>query len=241
MAGGHASTHRLTSVLLAVALSGCGGGRSDEPPVDPGIAALGTAITAVGTARADVLLATEAVVAGAVALDDVDEAATAGERAATEAARARSATTTPATAKALAGLPARLTAYSEALDALATAEADARSLDQSQRGLLAAVGTTGAAEVKAVDRLRRTGNGAWSTYSRLDAVSRTWLERSTAGWYRTKAEGRQAYAVLLGDLRAALDKARPALQRADAASRAAARRVSTALKEADAALEPLRP
>lgn len=224
---------------LVLALAGCGGDR--EPPVDPGIAALGSAITAVSTTRAEVLRATEAVVAGAIALDDVDEAAAAGERAATRAARERAEKTTPATAAALAGLPGRLTAYRDALRALAAAEAAARSLDREQRGLLAAVGTTGAAEVEAVDALRTTGNGAWATYSRLDAVSRTWLERSAAGWYRTKAEGRQAYAVLVGDLRVALDKARPALQRADSASRAAARRVSTALKEADAALEPLRP
>lgn len=227
-------------MALVLALAGCGGG-AEEPPVDPGIAALSSAITTVSTTRAAVLRATEAVVAGAIALDDVDEAAAAGERAAAQAARARAATTTPATTRALAGLPAQLTAYRDALLALEAAEADARSLDQAQRGLLAAVGTTGAAEVEAVDGVRKTGNGAWATYSRLDRLSRTWLERSSAGWYRTKGEGRQAYAVLLGDLRSALDKARPALQRADTARRAAARRVSVALKEADAALEPLRP
>lgn len=221
-------------------LAGCGGG-SSEPQVDPGIAALGAAITAVNDARSTVLDATAAVAAGAIGLDDVDEAAAAGERAAAKAARDRAATTTRAATEALAALPAQLEAYRAALLALESAEGAAESLDQAQRGLLAAVGTTGAAEVAAVDALRTTGNGAWATYTRLDRVSATWLERATAGWYRTKQEGRQAYAVLVGDLRQALDKARPALQRADTASRAAARRVSTALKEADAALEPLRP
>lgn len=224
---------------MVVALTGCGG--AEEQVVDPGIAQLGAAITAVSAARADVLDATAEVVAGAIALDDVDEAAAAGERAATKAARERAAKAISATTKALAALPARLEAYRDALAALATSATEAESLDQAQRGLLAAVGTTGTTEVGAVEALRTTGNGAWATYSRLDRVSATWLERATAGWYRTKAEGRQAYAVLVGDLRQALDKARPALQRADTATRAAARRVSTALKEADAALEPLRP
>lgn len=229
----------VVGVLLVLTLAGCGG--AEEPVVDPGIAQLGAAITAVSAARGEVLDATQAIADGATALDDVDEAAAAGERAATKAARERAAKATPATTKALASLPARLQAYRDALVALETGATTAQSLDQAQRGLLAAVGTTGAAEVAAVDALRKTGNGAWATYSRLDRISATWLERSTAGWYRTKAEGRQAYAVLVGDLRQALDKARPALQRADTATRAAARRVSTALKEADAALEPLRP
>ena len=136
-------------------------------------------------------------------------------------------------------MPAALSAYRQALAEL-TGAAEVAPLDRTQRGLLAALGTTGSAEIAAGDRLRTTGNGAWAGYGRLDRLSRTWLERSTAGWYRDTKEAAAAYAVLVTDLRPALERAREALRTADLARRAAAGRVSTALREADAALAPLR-
>lgn len=198
------------------------------------------AIAAVNVARKAVLTAQDDLVAGATGLDDVDEAASAGERTATRQARERAAKTTPKATAALKALPTRLTAYTTALGELAEATEGATGLEQAQSGLLGAVGTTGSAEVKAAEALRVTGNGAWAGYTRLDRLSKTWLERSTAGWYRDKREAAAAYGVLVTDLRASLTKARAALRRADVAGRAAATRVSTALREADAALAPLR-
>jgi hypothetical protein len=197
-------------------------------------------VTTLSKARLAVLSAQDDLIAGAVALDEVDAAAAAGERAAARTARAEAGKAAPAARAALTALPGRLEAYRTSLEGLTRATEATPVLDQGQRGLLAAVVRNGNAEVTAAEALRVTGNGVWPSYSRLDAATRTWVERATAGWYRSRTEGAAAYAVLADDLREPLDRARTALQRDDGTRRAAASRMSLALREADAALAPLR-
>lgn len=238
------TTHRTAVIVVlgALVLAACGGGEPQRPQGRSamGFVELSAAMAGLNETRAAVLSAQDDLIDGVSGLDDVDEAASAGERAATRDAREAAAATSPKARRALAALPERLTAYRVALDRLVAAAKQVPALDANQQGLLGAVRTTSTMEAVVAEGLRTTGNGAWASYSRLDAASKTWLERSTAGWYRDRKEAAAAFAVLSSDVRRPLAKAREALQRADLARRAAGGRVSTALREADAALAPLR-
>lgn len=80
----------------------------------------------------------------------------------------------------------------------------------------------------------------WPAYLALDEAQSTWVERASAGWYRSQAEAAGAYAVLVRPQRAALDSARQRLRAADAARRTATERQTAALAAADRALDGLR-
>lgn len=228
----------LATGLLVVGLAACSDGR---PSTDDGLRALEVAIADLGPARRAVLAAQGAVVDGFTAVDAVDEAAVAGEHDAASERRAAADGPEKQSRAALAALPDLLGTYDRALEALRSADvASGPALDTVQHGRMAAVLRTGAAEVDAMDDLRVAGNGAWATYGRLRAAYEVWVERAENGWYRTRQEAADAYAVATDGVRPALVDAREALQRADGTRLTAGTQVAIAVREADAALDSLR-
>ncbi len=224
-------------------LTACGGSRSgtDRPiGTTTGLARLDAAISGFDQARTEVLAGTGALVAAALALDAADAACSTGDRSAARAARSRARDTVPRAKAALAALPTRLAAYDKGASELAAAAKAATSLDAGQRSAVQQVVTAAKAEGAAADAFRIAGKTAWPAYAALDEAQATWLTRSSAGWYRTKKEGADAYAVFVQDQQAALTQARTLLRRVDEARRPVSDRVQAALRAADAALAPLR-
>ncbi len=183
---------------------------------------------------------TGALVAAALALDAADEACATGERPPARTARARARDAVPKARAALAALPARLAAYDKGVAELAAAATAATSLSSGQRAAVEQVVTAAKAEAAAADAFRVAGKTAWPAYTALDEVQATWLNRSSAGWYRSTKEAADAYAVFIQDQQAALTQARTLLRRVDEARRPISGRVQTALRAADSALAPLR-
>ncbi|MDQ6650554.1 MAG: hypothetical protein M3Z02_10655, partial [Actinomycetota bacterium] len=77
-------------------------------------------------------------------------------------------------------------------------------------------------------------------YAGLDATVGTWLGRAVAGWYRSTKEAANAYAVLAGAGRGALDASRSSLAAADSARASAAAGMTAALRTAGEATAALR-
>jgi hypothetical protein len=228
-------------VLLAV-LCGCGGGAKPPPaaPQDDGLARLDQAVAAVDVGRAAVLAVPGEVVPVLTAFDDADEAATRGDRSAAGAAQAAAQGGRDAAEAALTGLPARLSAYRDALTELEAAAQGAQPLDDSQRAALGEVAVGGRQEAAAVEAAAAAAEAGWPAYDALGQALETWQERARAGWYRTTAEAVGGYGVLAAASRPALDQARSAFARTDAARQAEIDRQNARLDTADAALAPLR-
>lgn len=205
-----------------------------------GLARLDAAIRGFDTAREQALAPTAAIVAAATALDAADAACAVGVRGDALEARAPARAALPKAKTALAVLPLRLKAYGSSLSELAAAAKAATSLNEEQRSAVQAVVTGGQAEAAAADAFRVAGKTALPAYLELDRAQSTWLDRSLAGWYRNSTEAANAYDVLIGDQRAALQQARTLLRRVDAARRPISERERAALAAADAALAPLR-
>ncbi|MCU1589433.1 MAG: hypothetical protein JWP11_689 [Frankiales bacterium] len=228
---------------VVVLLAGCGSPRRVAGPIidrDTGLHRLDIAITAFDSARSKVLAATGDVISAAVALDSADDACAAGTTKAASTARAAARAAFPKGRAALSALPGRLAAYQRSLSSLAAAEKAATRLTAEQRVALDAVVAGGRAENRASDAFRVAGKSAWPAYVKLDAAQSLWLDRRLGGWYRDTAEAAGAYAVLVGDDRPALDRARTLLERVDTARRPIGDRERKALATADAALAPLR-
>lgn len=216
--------------------------RGAQPPARRGVpveaaARLDAAVAAVDGARSALLGLPTAVVTAALALDAADEAGGTGLAPAMTTARRPLGQALPAARAALAGVPAPTRAYRTALRQLAAAAAP---LDEAQRSALAQVVALGETEALAVEAFAGDARGAWPAYAALDAAQRTWLERVSAGWFRTDAEAAGAYGVLVRPQQAALSDARAALGRADAGRRQASERQRAALSAADRALDGLR-
>jgi len=198
---------------------------------------LGETVAAVDRGRTELLAGPAAVITAATALDEADEASATGARAAARAARDPARSAVPAAAAAVAALPEQVAAYQAALGALSAAAAP---LEPAQQAALGEVVAAGQGEADAVEAFGVAAGRAWPAYTALDKAQSSWLERATAGWYRSESEAADAYAVFVRPQRAALDSARAALGAADAARRLATDRQREALTAADAALAPLR-
>ncbi len=226
-------------------LVGCAGQRTTTldqasplpDPSGPTLSRLDAAVAGVDSTRTQLLAAPAAVTAAATALDTADAASAEGARAAARAARNAVRDVVPAATAALDALPQQAAEYETALAALALA---AEPLESAQKAALENVVTAGRAEATAIMAFGLTARNAWPAYTALDKAEALWLERATAGWYRTESEAADAYTVLLRPQRAALDRARAALREADAGRRPATDRQRQALTAADAALAPLR-
>lgn len=231
-------------MLAVLALTGCAQrtttlepGPAQPDPSGSVLSRLGESVAAVDRTRQELLAGPAAVITAATALDDADEASATGARGAARAARDRARAAVPAAATALAALPGQAAAYRAALEALSAAAAP---LEPAQKAALGDVVAAGQGEANAVEAFGVAAGTAWPSYTALDKAQSSWLERATAGWYRTESEAADAYAVFLRPRRAALDTARASLGAADAARRAATDRQRDALTAADAALDPLR-
>ncbi len=227
--------------LLLTLLVACGGPSTDAPvPVGPAqadLTRLDAVVVAVNRTRAALLEAAGVVPAAATALDAADQACLTGSTALAGEARR------PARAAA-AQIPAALTTLAEQvvayLAALRELEQAAASLDPAQRDVLTQAAVAGEQEATALAGFGEAAQEAWPAYAALDEVQSTWLDRASAGWYRTAAEAAGGYVVLRRPQLAELEQARTALQQADAARRPPTERVRAALQRADAALEGLR-
>lgn len=228
-------------LALALLLAGCssGGSGGSGGAADPdGLGRLGDAISAVSQARAAALTGAARPGAAASSLDRADAACATGERDRCRAARPR--TPVSATATALRRLPEQVAAYGDELAELAAATGDAPVLTEPQLNALDRVVARGRSEVAALTALRREASRVWPAYSALDRLEATWLERRTAGWYRSTSEAANAYVVLTDEVRPPLSQARPSLSATDAALTRASRAQDQALAQADRALDALR-
>ena len=177
---------------------------------------------------------TDAVAAGASAVDGTDETAAAGDAAAGRRAQPTTQAAVVAAESALTALPSQVVRYRQALTALTTATTP-RSAG-SAGPALAGVVSAGRVYADAVDHFDQQARTAWPAYATLRTAAATWLVRATAGWYRTQNEAGAAYAVLTTDQRPSVDQARSALATADRDLGQAAQRNRLALTAADRAL-----
>ena len=234
-------------VLLSVVAiaSGCaqeGSRRTNltpqERPADStaSLVRLDAAVAEVNRTRTDLLRAPAAVTAAATALDAADEAAASGARSSARSARATVREAIPPAETALAATAQRAADYRSALQALQQAGAQVPASEDA----LAAVATAGEVEAAALGSFGHSARKLWPAYTALDKAQALWLERASAGWYRSDDEAADAYAVLVRPQRADLAAARTALREADAAWRPATERQRQALAAADSALDSLR-
>jgi hypothetical protein len=240
---GRGLTRRLLVLLAAVLalLPACDGPtRTVRVPVGPApseLAALDRAVADVDAARKALLAAPAAVVAAATALDAADAACATGNRRLAAETRRTARAAVGQLEAALATYGNQVTAYRSTLGALAPAAAP---LEPAQREALAALAAAGEQEAAALEDFGRSARAAWPGYAALDAAQSTWLDRASAGWFRTGAEAAGGYAVLRLPVADQLDAARAQLAEADTARRPATERVRAALAAANRALESLR-
>lgn len=223
-----------------VLLAWDGPSREVRVPVGPTqqqLTTLDEAVALVNAARPPALKVPEVVTEGATALDGADEACATGQAALARQARARARAAVPPVDRALSALPQQLSAYRVALAALTPA---AEPLEADQRAALTAVRTAGEAEATALEAFGAAAEGLWPAYAVLDEAQSLWLDRRSAGWYRSQREAADAYVVLRKPGLVALERARAGLARADVARRPPTERMRSALTTADAALEGLR-
>lgn len=206
-------------------------------PTEEQLDRLGAAVAAVNSSRSAALAGPDTITGAATALDGADEASATGQRAlAADARRAARAAVAPAAA-AIADLPQQTAGYRTALAELAGA---AEPLEPQQQAALAEVTAAGEAEAAALAAFGQAAAGLWPSYAALNDVQSTWLDRASAGWYRTQREAAAAYVVLRKPVLPELERARAALAQADGARRPATERMRGALSAADRALEGLR-
>lgn len=222
-------------------LLACGGPtRTVREPVGPApsaLAALDTAVTDVDAARRALLAAPAAVVAAATALDAADEASATGNRTRAAGTRRTARAAVRQLDAALATYAGQLSAYRATLQAV---QAAAAPLEPAQRDALAALAAAGEQEAAALAAFGMQARAAWPAYRALDQAQSTWLDRASAGWFRTDREAADGYSVLRLPVADELEAARGRLARADTVRRPATDRVRAALGAANAALQSLR-
>lgn len=222
-------------------LVGCEGPtRTIRVPVGPTaeqLATLDAAVAAVNGTRAALLAGPGVVTDAATALDGADEAAATGQRRLTQQARSTARPAVEKVAPALDALRAQADAYRAALSDL---QAAAEPLEPAQQDALRRAVTAGEQEASALAAFGDEARRLWPAYAALDEAQSTWLNRTSASWYRSAREAADAYAVARKPVLPALEQARTALQQADAARRPATDRMRSALSAADTALARLR-
>lgn len=200
------------------------------------LAPLNAAVRSVNEARTALVSDLSAVQRAASALDATDEACATGSGSAARDAHRSAGPAVQAAPTAIAHLAADVTAYTAALNGLEAAQTAA----PAARGALSQAVASGHSEAAATTRFQAAAAAAWPQYAQLDRDESTWITRALTPWYRSASEGANAYAVLVGDTRAALDAARADLAAASERSVAASAATSSALRAADAALSTLR-
>jgi hypothetical protein len=230
----------LSALALGAGACNDGGDPKPRPTIteDNGVAALGAAIDAVNSSRKALLADTNVVVSAARSFDAGDAAAAVGDRSGMQALRKDIEGGHSKANPAVMRLTARAAAYDKALTALEAA-APAPALDDAQRASITAVVEAGRAEHAAMAAFATVTTRVWPTYRALHDDGTTWFTRARAGWYRNTQESANAYAVLVSDDRPALERARTALQKADADRARTAAATSRAITAARTALVDL--
>lgn len=222
-------------------LSACGEStRTVRVPVGPAqaeLSALDRAVADVDASRKALLAAPAAIVAAATALDAADEACATGDRGRAAEARRAARAAVRQVDPALATYGNQLDAYRSTLQALSAASAP---LDPAQREALARLAEAGEQEAAALAAFGTAARAAWPAYAALGQAQSTWLDRASAGWFRSPAEAAGGYVVLRRPVAGPLERARSELAAADSARRPATQRMRTALGAANAALQSLR-
>jgi len=235
----------LPAVLVLAAVLGmaaCSRGADPVPaPADPtssSLDALSAATDLVNQGRATALERARKVTEGLERRDAVDGLASAGDRSAVRSADDAADTAITMALGALDDLGPALAAYQRGIDDLGRA-ATSSDLSTEQRRLIGTVVAAVRAEISATRDLASAVRAGVPAYTALAGHLDEWIRRARAGWYRNETEAANAYAVLVGDTRAALDRVRAAVARADEARAAAGERTTEALRAARAALAPL--
>ncbi|HVE63662.1 MAG TPA: hypothetical protein VNB94_07670 [Mycobacteriales bacterium] len=223
-------------------VSGCSrdtsGPPPSPPPVDGSLDRLADAIELVNDGRASVLERVTAVLVGLQRRDAVDALAAAGDRQGAQQQDGPADVALGRSAPALNDVGIALEAFVQGLDDLAAA-AVTDELDATQRRLVESVVTVGRAEVSTTRALAAAVRTALPAYADLGVQLDEWLRRARAGWYRTREEAANAYAVLVAPGRPRLEAARVAVTSADGRRVAAVERSTAAIGLARRALAPL--
>lgn len=233
-------TRRTTPVLLAVALvavltaglvTAARGPRHDGPTPratqsTDRYAALDVAVAHLNRARAAVLTDVTEVTNGATAVDSADLVAAQGDPAPLTS-RWVAVDRAVATAGTAVGRLARdARDYAHALDALAVG---ARTLSGRTRSAVDAVVAAGRAERDALTEYAATAGQVWPRYVDLAAREHRWYDRASGGWYRSRQEAADAYAVFLVEVRDRIDAGRSRLMAVSERTRTAAATMERAL------------
>lgn len=206
-------------------------------PTEAEMSRLGAAVAAVNASRSAALTGPDTVTTAATALDGADEACATGQVGLAAEARSAARGAVAPVAAGIAELPQQLAGYRAALAELTVA---AEPLEDEQQAALAEVTSAGEAEAAALAGFGQAAAGLWPSYAALNDAQSTWLDRASAGWYRTQREAADAYVVLRKPVLPGLEQARSELVQADGARRPPTERMRAALTAADRALEQLR-
>ena len=229
------------AVLLGatVACSG-GGGKNASPAPVRGVAALDRAIEGINASRGPLVIAMNAVVSAANRIDAVDEATVNGDWKKAQPVRAKSVVDLPAVTDTVGKLPARVRAYTAALNALSAAATE-KGIPVRPAEAVRQVVAVGRAEVAADDAFVRAVVVAWRAYAMLAGLQTLWFERATSGWYDTTKLAAQEYAVLTDRNRATTSKASELFATTDQPRRDAAETWAQTLEQIEPILHPKRP
>jgi hypothetical protein len=211
-------------VAGAAALFACSGSSDGAP--SPAASArhpdsIDRAIIGVNGARRELATAMDRIVVAANRVDSLDRAAATGKDERFRDVRRRG-PVDPTEVDALVGdVPAQVTAYATALDALsaATQHSDVRPRQVSAVRQVVAIGRS---EANADSQFARAVELSWPVYATLVGKQSLWYDRASTGWYRGSDEAASAYAVLIAPDRPATDHASQVFATADRTRRDAA-------------------
>lgn len=227
------------AVVAVLALAGCRSDGGQAPPHGQHetrfLDRMNAAIGAVNAARGRLATDASAIDRAAQRIDDVDDVAVTGDRAAVRARRPAAAAAVTTAAPAAARYQKDVAAYATAITAVDAAKAE--GLNAPQQRAVGDFVAAARAEVTELHVYAGVIGTVWPRYADLDDKQRTWLARASNGWYRDQQEAAGAY-VVLSD-RDTLAQARRSLATADAARLDAARDADRAANAARTALAGL--
>jgi hypothetical protein len=238
-------TRVLTRIGIAVLLGaviGCSsGGGASSPSATPspsaGVAALDRAIESINASRGPLVTAMNAIVVAANRVDAVDVVTVKGDWKAAQKARAANVVDVPAVMDMVGRLPARVRAYTAALNELAAA-ANAKRVPPRPAEAVRQVVAVGRAEAAADDGFVRAVVVAWPAYAVLSGLQSLWYERAASGWYDSTKLAAQEYAVLTDHNRATTTRASQLFATTDQPRRDAADVWAETLQQIEPVLHP---
>jgi hypothetical protein len=203
------------------------------------VAALDRAIEGINASRGPLVSAMNAVVAAANHIDAVDEVTVKGDVKKVQPVRRKNIVDVPAVTDVVGRLPARIRAYTAALNTLAAA-ANAKDVPAHPAEAVRQVVGVGRAEAAADDAFVRGVVVAWPAYATLSGLQALWFERANSGWYETTKLAAQEYAVLTDRVRATTSRASQLFASTDQPRRDAADTWAETLKQIGPILHPER-